>query len=40
MGHGTGCAKGKVRAVRAYIKKETSQLNNLLIYLKYLEKQE
>jgi hypothetical protein len=40
VGHFKGCAKGKV-AINAYIKKtETSQINNLMMHLKLLEKKE
>jgi hypothetical protein len=41
VGHRKGRATGKNLAVSAYIKKtETSQINNLMIYLILLEKQE
>jgi hypothetical protein len=39
VGHSKGYAKGKVKAISACIKKtETSQINNLMMYLKLLEK--
>jgi hypothetical protein len=41
VGHNKGRAKGKVYAIRAYIKKAgTSQINNLMMHLKLLQRQE
>jgi hypothetical protein len=41
VGHSKGCAKGKVIAISAYIKKkDTSQIHNLMMNIKFLEKQE
>ena len=41
MGHCKSSAKGKVIAIQAYLKKqEKSQINNLTLHLKQLEKEE
>jgi hypothetical protein len=41
MGHSKGSPRGKFIAMSAYIKKtERSQINDLMIHLKLLEKQE
>jgi hypothetical protein len=41
MGHSKGSLRGKFIAMSAYIKKtERSQINDLMIHLKLLEKQE
>jgi hypothetical protein len=41
VGHSKGCAKGKVYSYKYLHKKaETSQINNLTMHLKLLEKQE
>jgi hypothetical protein len=41
MGHSKGNPRGKFTAMSAYIKKtERSQINDLMIHLKLLEKQE
>jgi hypothetical protein len=41
MGHGKGILRGKLIAMSAYIKKkERSQINDLTLQLKLLEKQE
>jgi hypothetical protein len=41
MGHNKGSSRGKFIAMSTYIKKtERSQINDLMIHLKFLEKQE
>jgi hypothetical protein len=41
VGHSKSCTKGQFIAISAYIQKtETFQINNLMIHLKLLEKQE
>ena len=39
MGRSKSAPRGKFTAVNAYIEKERTQINNLILYLKKLEKQ-